>query len=52
MRSDFIGAWWSTCSPHLKVSWECRVKTPTATILAVALHEEEAKAIVKIRPID
>ena len=50
-----FGAWWSaysTCLPHLKVSWERRLKPPTATILAVALHEEEAKARVKIRPIE
>ena len=32
----------------LKVSSERQAKTPIATILAVVLHEEEAKSIVKI----
>ena len=52
MRNDFFGAWWSTCSPHLKVSRKRRARTPTAIILAAALHEQEAKAIIKIGPID
>ena len=37
---------------ELKVSWERQAKTPTATILAVVLHEEEAKPIVQIAPME